>query len=467
MSKERVLLTGASGHMGWQAFLELLRRLDRYNVRLLLRPSRVNRTKFAQYADQPGVEIIWGDLTSAADVLRAVTGVDAILHPAALISPAADHNPQMARRVNAGGMHNLIEAVRKQPNGPEEIRVVNVGSVAQYGDRLPPREWIRAGDPLMPSVFDYYALTKCEAERSLIESGITHWASMRQTYIAIPDALSLMDPILFHQPIDQRIELITDRDAGFGLVQCLDVPSDFWRRIYNMAGGPKCRVRFLDYMDHMLGNIFGGGDYRKIYERNWFATRNFHCGYYQDSHELNKYTGHFRDTLEDHYSQVEKAVPSWMKLGSKITPSPVTKAILRRMAEPLQWIRENNTERIEAFFGSREAWEKIPGWGHGEEVTSPPSEPPPPRNPNALQDLEGYAKSRGGSCLSTGSGDPATLLDWRCGRDHEFQASPNLLISGGYWCPTCAPNVDDTSGWNFDTAAQYDPGLAGIYYKKP
>jgi hypothetical protein len=373
----------------------------------------------------------------------------------------------MARRVNAGGMRNLIEAIRKQPKGPEEIRFVNVGSIAQYGDRLPPTEWIRAGDPLMPSVFDYYALTKCEAERSLIESGIKHWASMRQTYIAIPDALSLMDPILFHQPIDQRIELITDRDAGFGLVQCLDVPSEFWRRVYNMAGGPKCRVRFYDYMDRMMGDIFGGGDFRKIYDRNWFALRNFHCGYYEDSEELNQYTGHFRDTLEDHFRQVENAVPRIMKLASKITPSFVTKAVLRRMAEPLDWIQQNNTARIEAFFGSRAAWEQIPGWGHGEEITHPPSERRPPKNPNALQDLEGYAKSRGGSCLSSGSHDPATLLDWRCGGGHEFQASPNLLISGGYWCPTCAPNPDDTSGWNFELHAQHDPGLAGIYHKQP
>jgi len=452
--------------MGYQAFLELLRRLDRYTVRLLLRPSRVNRTTFAQYADRPGVEIVWGDITSAADTLRAVNGVDAILHPAALISPAADHNPEMARRVNAGGMHNLIEAVRQQPNGPEEIRFVNVGSVAQYGDRLPPKEWIRAGDPLMPSVFDYYALTKCEAERSLIESGIEHWASLRQTYIAIPDSLSLLDPIFFHQPIEQRIELITARDAGFGLVQCLDVPSDFWRRIYNMSGGPKCRVRFLDYLEHMMGDVVGVGSYTQVFERNWFALRNFHCGYYLDSGELNKYTGHFRDTLEDHFSQVDGAIAGWMKLGAKLAPSAVTKAVFHRMADPLRWVQKNETERIDAFFGSREAWEQIPGWGHGEDVTPPPSEPPPPVNSDALQDLEGYAKSRGGSCHSSAGGDPAALVDWRCGRGHDFQASPRLLILGGYWCPTCAPNVEDTSGWDYEQTSQHDPGLASIYYKK-
>jgi len=361
MSKTRVLLTGASGSMGHEAFLELRRRRDQYQVKILVRPSKTNKKMFAPYQGEDWLEIVWGDLTDAADVMRAVEGVDFVLHPAAMISPAADRNPEAARAINVGGMRNLLDAIHAQPGGAENIRMVSVGSVAQYGDRLPPIEMIKVGDPLKPSVHDYYALTKCEAETLLIESGLAHWVSMRQTFIVFPNLLTLLDPILFHQPLDQRIELITSRDAGFGLVQTLEAGDDFWGRIYNMSGGPDCRVVYSDFMDRLF-RTFGLGDYRQIFDRNWFALKNFHCGYFEDSHELDAHLGHFRDSLDDYYEMVERDAALWMKLGGRVAPKFVVRQLARRMADPLKWIEEDNKPFINAFFGSREAWERIPDW---------------------------------------------------------------------------------------------------------
>ena len=364
MPKPIVLLTGASGSMGHEAFLELMRRADRYQTRLLLRPSKVNKAEFTRYESEPNVEIVWGDLTAREDVRRAVDGADFVLHPAAMISPAADHNPKAARRINVDGTRYIIEAIQDQPRGGDDVRFVYIGSVAQYGDRLPPYEWIRVGDPLKPSMHDYYALTKCEAETAVIESGLKHWASMRQTYIAIPDSLSLLDPILFHQPLDQHMELITNQDAGYGLVQCCEVGDDFWGHVYNMSGGPSCRVVFEDYIEHMFA-IFGIRDFRNVMERNWFSLRNFHCGYYADADVLDRHLGHFRQSLEDHYKQVEEAMPWWAGPATAIAPNAIVKAFFRRWADPLRWIESDNRPYVDAFFGSREAWEKIPDWDRG------------------------------------------------------------------------------------------------------
>jgi len=195
MAKKKVLLTGASGSMGGEAFKELLRRRDRYDIVVLLRPDRREKRQFAQYESQDGIKVVWGDLRNPDDVLEAVDGVDYVLHPAALIAPAADHNPPLASSINLGGTKNIIAAIKKQPNNGDNIRFVYVGSVAMYGDRLPPMHVAKVGDPLKPSVGDFYATTKIAAERALIESGLKYWASMRQTYIAIPNALSLVDPI--------------------------------------------------------------------------------------------------------------------------------------------------------------------------------------------------------------------------------------------------------------------------------
>jgi len=451
--------------MGSEAFKELLRRKDQYAIVLLLRPSKQNRRAFAKYQGQEGIKIVWGDLCNFDDVLEAVNGVDYVLHPAALIAPEADKNPPLCKRINCGGAENIIAAIKKQPNNGDHVRLVHVSTVAAYGDRLPPIHMVKVGDPLKPSVGDFYATTKIAAERAVIESGLKYWAVMRQTYIAIPNAVSLLDPILFHQPVNTHIELITGEDAGYGLVQAIDAPDDFYGKVYNMGGGPACRVVFGEYIERMM-SIFGLGDYRKIMPLNWFALRNFHCCWYEDSWVLNEYLGHWRYSLGDHYKQVEVATPWYLKLAGRIVPSLVIKAFIKRMADPLKWIEGKETEKIKAFFGSHEAWQNIPDWQHSvyaqqrESASSLPGvkEKEDESEGYTIRDMKELARSRGGQCLSTKFVDIKTKLKWKCAFGHEWEATPRLS-EAGHWCPECAPPP-----WDYDTQAKVDPALATIYY---
>ena len=79
------------------------------------------------------------------------------------------------------------------------------------------------------SGFDYYAITKIAGERLVLESNLRYWVSLRMTFIMPTDykeMQELNDAISFHMPFDARMENISDRDAGFGMVNCLDVPGD-------------------------------------------------------------------------------------------------------------------------------------------------------------------------------------------------------------------------------------------------
>lgn len=171
MAKKKVLLTGASGSMGGDAFKELLRRKGKYDIRLLLRPSKKNKKSFSKYEGQDGVEIVWGDISKMDDVLRAVNGVQHVLHVAALVSPEADRDAPLCNLCNRVGTENVVEAIKQQPGGGDNITLVYVASIAMYGDRLPPVHWVKVGDPLKPSVGDYYSITKMFAERAVVESG--------------------------------------------------------------------------------------------------------------------------------------------------------------------------------------------------------------------------------------------------------------------------------------------------------
>ncbi|MGB2798385.1 MAG: NAD(P)-dependent oxidoreductase [Dehalococcoidia bacterium] len=460
MAKKKVLLTGASGSMGGEAFKELLIRRDKYDIVILLRPTRQEKRDFAKYENQKGLKVVWGDLQNPDDVLEAVNGVAHVLHPAAFIAPAADYNPPLANRINFGGTENIIAAIKKQPNNGDNVRFVYICSVAAYGDRLPPIHIVKVGDPLKPSVGDFYATTKVAAERAVIESGLKYWVSIRQTYIAIPNALSLLDPILFHQPVNTHIELITKEDAGYGLVQTLEAPDEFYGRVYNMGGGPSCRVVYKDYLERMM-RIFGLGDYRKIMPLNWFALRNFHCCWYEDSWVLNQYLGHWRHSLEDHYRQVEDATRWYLKLGATMAPTAIVKAFMKSRADPLKWIENNEEEKIKAFFGSREAWENIPGWHDyicaetGEEAGLRKEAGSEDYTINNMREL---AESRGGQCLSTEFSGIESKLKWKCGFGHEWEATP-VCVKAGHWCPECAPPP-----WDYDTIAKADPLFARFYY---
>ena len=460
MVKKKVLLTGASGSMGGDAFKELLRRKDKYDVRLLLRPSKKNKRAFGRYEGQEGVEIIWGDLSKMNDVLEAVNGVQHVLHVAALVSPEADHNAPLCNLCNRVGTENIVEAIKHQPGGGDSITLVSIASVAMYGDRLPPVHWLKVGDPLKPSVGDYYSITKMFAERAVIESGLKHWAVMRQTFITIPNIFSLMDPIMFHQPPETHIEFITSEDAGYGLVQSLECPEDFYGRVYNMGGGPSCRVVFSDYLDRFF-HLLGMPDFGKVVPRNWIATRNFHCGWYEDSWILNEYLGHWRQSYDDQVKQVMQATPWIAKKGARLAPPFAVRLFLRPMAETLKWIKDNDQEKIKAFFGSREKWEQIGGWdkySYEKDTRDLRTDIDPLTKKYTLSDMQQLAKSRGGECLSKEYIDLKTKMRWKCASGHEWEATPKLPLTG-HWCPDCAPPP-----WNWDAIAKLDPAIAEVYY---
>jgi len=472
MTRKKVFLTGATGTMGGSALRHLLER-DTCDIVTLARPSEKNKEAMKDYAGEPALEIVWGDLTKYEDVLECVTKADIVLHPAAFVAPAADHDPETAWKINVGSAEHIVKAIKAQPD-PDAIKLVNIGTIAETGDRLPPIHLGRTGDPLKPSIFDMYACSKIAAERVVAESGLRYWVSCRQTYIATANLLQ--DPIMYHQPINTCIELCTEHDAGLLLANACedDLPEAFWRRFYNIGGGPSCRIVFHEYMNRTM-KMFGI-DSRKIMERKWFALRNFHCHWFEDSGVLDEYLHYQTESYEDHRRHIEKTIPAETRGGSRdISHEDIKKAAMEPVASgtpdcTMYWINNNMEMRITAFFESKEDWARIPDWG----VDMPED----PRNIQSvrldhgydedkptealdLADMQAAASFRGGSCLSKtmAHGHLLAKLRWKCAFDHEFEATPNIVLKGGHWCPHCAP-----PGWNYDEEARRSPFFAQVWY---
>ena len=476
--KKTIFLTGATGVMGSATLAELMKMRDRFDLRLLVRPSKTNEKAMKHLENEQGIEIIWGDLTDPDAVKQGVTGADYVLHIGGMVSPQADYFPLTTRKVNVSAAENIAQAVLAQPNS-DDIKVVYIGSVAQTSDRNPPIHWGRTGDPICISVYDHYAISKTLAEMVFVESGIKNWVCLRQSGILHPGVLNNFDPIMFHVPLNGVLEWATVEDSGRLMANLCDfdaagtLDKGFWNRFYNIGSGAEYRITNYEFMQHLLKAISCPPP-EKIFDARWFALRNFHGQWYIDSDELERHL-HFRENLPltDYFRRMRASLPAYYKLA-KLAPAPIIKAVMKVMAHKkglgtMDWIKTRHPERIASYYGRYENWETIPDWRDYD--LSRPSDTPvhidhgydesKPLGELDIEDMRAAAEFRGGKCLSDTmiKGDMATKLHWECQFGHRFTASPALVLLGGHWCPECLPPP-----WNYDKIAAGNPFFAQIWH---
>lgn len=468
MTKKTIFLTGASGTMGWASFQEMYKDKNLDFV-VLLKDSKKDKKLFEPFFEDSRVKIIWGDLVNYEDVLNCTNGVDCVLHIGGMVSPTADYWPKKTIKVNVSAAKNIVKAVKAQPN-PDNIRVLYIGTVAETGDRNPPIHWARTGDPIKISVYDHYAISKRIAESVFAESGLKHWVSMRQSSILYPEIISIknIDPIMFHICLKGCFEWTTIEDSATLMHHfcTYNLPEDFWRSFYNIGSGKEYRLTNWEF-ENMLFKATGMGKNtpKKIFEPNWFATQNFHGQWYADSDKLEHYL-HFRHNtpIKKYLENMSKKVSLYMKLiflgANKVGKFFIKRVALDKRFGTLTWIKNNDSERISSYFGSKQAWAKIPtNWeqidvsratekvtllDHGYDESKKISE-------LTVEDMKKVAQFRGGKFLSD-SFEFYTPTKWKCAFGHEFEMSPNLVLKGGHWCPKCEPIP-----WNYDAIAKVNP----------
>lgn len=375
---KKIFLTGATGVMGSYGLRELVDSPERYEITVLARDSKKNRKQLAPYIKK-GVRVIWGDLLDKDAVAQGVATADIVLHVGGMVSPAADWYPEKTIRTNVGSMQNVIDAAMPRK---DEVKVVYIGSVSQYGSRLVPNHWGRCGDELKPTPFDAYAYSKNVSERILLESDLKYWVSLRQTGILHKGLLMKADdPIMFHVPLQGVLEWVTAEDSGRLLERVCrnDVPDSFWGKCYNVGGGADFRLTNYEFECQLL-EAMGCPPPEKIFDTNWFATKNFHGMWYEDSDDLDEIL-HFRGkvTPREYFMQMKSELPWFFSLSS-LAPAPIIKMFMKRVAKKqrlgtMWWIENNVTPRINAAWGSRKNWEQIPDWTNFD-LTRPSDENP-------------------------------------------------------------------------------------------
>ena len=151
LGSSKILVTGGAGFIGsnlCEALLDL-----GASVVCLDNFATGNKDNLTVFESNPEFTLIEGDIRNLSDCKKAVSGVDYVLHEAALGSvPRSINDPITSNDVNISGFVNMLVAARDE--GVK--RFVYAASSSTYGDsEALPKVEDKIGKPLSP-----YAITK-------------------------------------------------------------------------------------------------------------------------------------------------------------------------------------------------------------------------------------------------------------------------------------------------------------------
>jgi nucleoside-diphosphate-sugar epimerase len=147
----RVLVTGASGRVGALVAAEV--RSRDWGLRLL------QRGQTAPLPRASNIEVFRGSVADPDLVRKAVRGVDAVCHLAALMPP---NENEALFEANVRGTFNVLEAMRTAEHPP---RLVFASSDATYGTGLSRRAYpAPIGEDVSPRPTNLYGVTKVLGE---------------------------------------------------------------------------------------------------------------------------------------------------------------------------------------------------------------------------------------------------------------------------------------------------------------
>lgn len=337
MKREKILLTGASGTVGYQALKQLVA-LDKYKVTVLDVESAKSKQLLKPYAEK--VTVVYGDIRNKETVAKAVQGQDKIIHLAAIIPPLADEKPNLAKSVNIGGTQNILETM------DEEAFLLYASSVSIYGDRVE-NPMICVTDSLQPSPGDMYAETKIATEKLIRESS-HNWTIFRLSAI-MGYGNHKVSGFMFHMPLETSLEITTPEDTARAFVHGLEHKQELQHKVFNLGGGLQNRTTYEDFLQR---SFYAYGLGKLNFPDKAFAEKNFHCGYYADSDSLEEIVHFRRDSLNSYFGKVRAAVSPTKRFFAKLFRG-IVKSFLLKKSKPYHAYRSNVEQLKQHFFKTK------------------------------------------------------------------------------------------------------------------
>ncbi|MBB2148231.1 NAD-dependent epimerase/dehydratase family protein [Pedobacter sp. LMG 31462] len=336
--KKRILLTGASGTVGFEVLKQLILQADQFEITAFDQKTKNAIKLLSPFEKQ--LNVVYGDLTNPEEVAKVCKEQDDVIHLAAIIPPLADEKQELAYAVNVKGTENLVLGLKK--HSPQAFFMYS-SSISVYGDRLH-TPWINSTDVLAPSLEDHYAVTKIEAEQLIRNSGLD-FCIFRLAAIM---GLSNHKPsgIMFHMPLATAMEILTPEDTARAFVNAIAHRTSLTGKTYNLGGGASCRTTYEEFLSQSF-KAFGLG--KMDFPTHAFAEKNFHCGYYADGDELEDLLHFRRDTLEDYFEKLHHSVSPVKRTLASVFRGTIKSHLLRK-SEPFNALLHKDKKMASRFF---------------------------------------------------------------------------------------------------------------------
>jgi len=160
MNKQKILLTGGAGYIGSVLTKSLLD--EDYEVKVLDN-FRYNQTSLLDCCFQENFQLIRGDCRQKEKLVKALDGVDIIIHLAALVgAPVCDKEPEDAKTTNLEATKLLLSLKSSQ----QKILFPCTNSGYGIGEQ---GKFCTEEAPLRPITL--YGKTKVEAEKEILKAG--------------------------------------------------------------------------------------------------------------------------------------------------------------------------------------------------------------------------------------------------------------------------------------------------------
>jgi nucleoside-diphosphate-sugar epimerase len=248
----KVLVTGGAGYVGAELVDELVRAGHEVRALDVLLHGQED---VAARLDSLGVPVIRADIRDADARRRAVDGVDAVVHLAAIVGdPACARDPDLSNAVNVDGTRGLVADA--QAAGVE--RLIFASTCSNYGRMADPTIPIDETGELRP--VSLYAEQKVAMERALLEGDHDGLAA---TCLRFATVYGVGQRMRFDLTVN---EFTRDLWAG----RKLDVFGEtFWRPYVHVRDAARAVALVLaSPREKVAGSVFNAGhsdeNYRKL-----------------------------------------------------------------------------------------------------------------------------------------------------------------------------------------------------------
>jgi nucleoside-diphosphate-sugar epimerase len=247
-----ILVTGGAGYVGSVVVEELLGHGHR--VRVLDSLAHGSVPSLLQVWGHDGFEFVRGDVRDESARAKALAGVGAVVHLAAIVGdPACSREPDLAREVNLEGTHALLDEAERA--GAE--RFVFASTCSNYGKMADSSQL--ATEELELSPVSLYAETKVAAELDVLGRSnnglVTSCLRFATVYGASPRMRFDLTVNEFTRDMALAPELVV-----FG--------EQFWRPYIHVRDAARAvRTALEAPVEAVRGEVFNVGETRENYRK--------------------------------------------------------------------------------------------------------------------------------------------------------------------------------------------------------